>query len=336
MLSHTLLHLQIGYLYKKGSFNTSLRYRLFVLRDKVLYYYKPTSTSSSATTTTTAKTLTNTNYTFAGYINIEGGRVYGEHKIAPNRKHPAHVFRIVTPGRVYVLSTGEEDEWQDWREAFEFISGVVVEDGSVFTAADWQELERGGGGDGGTESPVDGRTAAADSSDEGRTHGCIGGNIVKPHKIKLRLDFQKLGSPELEGILLKQGNDRMRKWRRRWFTLVGRSLFYGYVENRYEPIGTIPLSMCTLERGGEDTTSATSSTSALLSASHSSMNSAINAVPTSYAFDLVVRNEDLEQPVLRTYHLKVDDTDSFTYARWVRKLAVHTGASDARVRELLA
>eukprot|EP00158_Paraphelidium_tribonemae_P009460 Partr_v1_DN28873_c0_g1_i1_m33154 len=247
---------KIGFLYKKGQLNKSLKYRLFVLRDKILYYYKLACESSDDLQ------LSNTSYKYAGMINLEGSRIFSDNKEGKK----AFIFRIVTPARVYLLSTNHQEEWEDWKDAFEYIGGVFVED---------MQLSQS------TFCEIEDELIAPDG---------------KPYKTKLKLDYAKHGSPDYCGYMYKQGNDRIGKWRKRWFIVLGRTLFYCESPTS-EPLGSIPLRISSIE---------TNSSSA-----------------SDYTFNIVVKNADISLESLRKFKLKAVDEQS--YLGWLEKLELYIG-----------
>jgi hypothetical protein len=172
---------------------------------------------------------------------------------------------------------------------------------------------------------------------------------------KLCLDFDKMGEPEYEGILLKLGNDRRQKWRKRWFMLIGQTLYYAETEvGRHEPLGNIPLSIARLERTSQNVvlSSETSMTAERerapieamtiqssisdpsISSGGASMLSRntpiqLEAVETNEKkvkldlhFDLVISNNDLHRPFLRRYRLQAPDIASFR--RWIDLICLRT------------
>jgi hypothetical protein len=50
----------------------------------------------------------------------------------------------------------------------------------------------------------------------------------------------------LQGHLMKQGNNVLGDWRKRWFTLRGQTLYYRKTPDAKELLGSIPLAACTL------------------------------------------------------------------------------------------
>jgi hypothetical protein len=295
---------KIGFLYKKGNVNKAMKLRLFVLRDKILYYYRQTTN----TKITSTNRITNSNFQYAGMMNLEGCRIFGDRK----RGKKAHLFRIVTPSRVYVVSTNDVNEWNDWHDAFEFICGIVVEDqsrtppSSVESNPVYQEIAS-------SDDEIDERSATAS----------------KPHKQKLCLNFSDLGMPEFQGTLWKRGNDRLGKWRRRWFVLVGRTLFYCKNRAHLEPIGSIPLSICSLKKPAEGT-----STPACHSTCYTSTDQKAPMVQHPLNFDLVLLNDTLTQPTLRVYHLHAETFSEYT--EWIRHIAIHTKTDKATIQQLIS
>ena len=247
---------KIGFMYKKGGTNTSLKYRLFVLRDKILYYYKLSKDTGS-----NQLSLNNTRYKYAGMINLEGCKIYMDRK--SGRK--SHIFRIVTPSRVYLICTTHREEWEDWKDAFEYIAGIMVERMSSDSAANVHD---------------DDDRISLDSA-----------HVDKPYKLKLKLDYEKYGKADYAGFLMKQGNDRIGKWRKRWFVLLGRTLFYMELPSS-DPLGSIPLRISNMElteTSSEDLT-----------------------------FNIVVKNSDINLESLRVFKLKALNKESFD--DWIAKL----------------
>jgi len=59
---------------------------------------------------------------------------------------------------------------------------------------------------------------------------------------------------ELEGYLMKQGHNVINSWRKRWFMLRGKTLFYSTTkENKEVLLGSIPLSISTIKLADEKT-----------------------------------------------------------------------------------
>lgn len=307
---------KIGYLYKKGNVNKSLQHRLFVLRDKILYYYRVASKKQETS-------LANSNYEYAGMINLEGCRIFGDQK----QGKKAWIFRIVTPSRVYVISTDDADEWHDWRDAFEYISGIVVDTSGPPTVpgSSYEEI---GLMKSGNRNSLNLTNLCADSSDESPRPAAA---PYKPHHEKLQLDFAKLGEPEFEGVLWKRGNDRIRKWRKRYFVLAGRTLFYMESQTS-EPIGSIPLSICQLQKP-DPSSPPKSPVLAPTSSTHFTPSDRRSNDPQSLTFDLTMRNDNLAQPVLRVWHLKADSYD--TYSAWIKSIAVQTETNKELLQSLL-
>jgi hypothetical protein len=127
--------------------------------------------------------------------------------------------------------------------------------------------------------------------------------------------MERLGNPDMEGLLWKQGNDRLGKWRERYFMLLGRSLFYGPPSRRTQPFGSIPLSICRLRRKPAAEQHQTTD-----EASSSSSSSASSAL----MFEIVMTNEDLCDPVLRVYRLRAPNQES--YDAWLQILQIHVNA----------
>jgi hypothetical protein len=170
----------------------------------------------------------------------------------------------VTPSRIFSLYCVNKEDWEDWKDAFEFISGITVEQKSI---------------DSGENSDNDSQ-------------------VEKPLKPKLTLDFAKYGQPDICGYLMKQGNDRIGKWRKRWFFLLGRTLFY-CISPESEPIGSVPLSISTITR--------------------------IYDSPEEHALELTVCNQDISEPILRIFKLRAYDSESLQ--EWVRHLMIYTSTN---------
>lgn len=354
---------KLGFLYKKGSYNRSLKYRLFVLRNKILYYYKMSSargrngggggTSSLPRTNSSAinvsgcsgsvggggfgHSLQQSNYVFAGLINLEGCKMYTDRK----RGKKSFIIRVVAPAKSYLICTDDREEYQDWLDAFEFICGIQLEDMNaaiekmkrksvtVIINDDHNEGDEGEGSDG-AASCSSSSTADDENDDEGDEVGGgdngnrrVGrrrnnnnnnsnnkGKHSKPHKIKLTLDLELMGQPDMEGTLWKQGNDRLGKWRERHFMLIGRSLFYGPTSRRLQPFGSIPLSICRLRNVSDSTNN----------------NSQEEDSSSSLSFELIVTNEDLCDPVLRVYRLRA--SDRLDYDAWQHILQIHVCSNE--------
>ena len=54
------------------------------------------------------------------------------------------------------------------------------------------------------------------------------------------------GPVRLQGHLMKQGNNFLADWRKRWFTLRGQTLYYRKSPDSKDVLGSIPLAACTL------------------------------------------------------------------------------------------
>lgn len=330
---------KIGYLYKKGNSRTtghSLRYRLFILRDKLLSYYKPTRE-------------------FLGLINLEGSRIYSDQKSGKK----SFIFRIVTPSRVYVLSTPDRNEWQDWRDAFESVCGLSVipanpnantsrlrsrSSPSINNPSCIGSLARSYNRDSvviySSDNECGGPPADVVTPPTGPllTPPHSHSSSLKPHHIHLEFDFKVLGEPILIGILWKQGNDRWKKWRRRRFLLVGRTLFYTTMRQPNRPIGSIPLNVCRLIKPVEDSPSSIPSSDAgdyrfdmaVIQDQSLSCPGVASSLPHN-SIDLPSFDSKEPCKVIRCYHLRAQTASE--YQRWIETLGVHLGLDSEQLHE---
>lgn len=118
---------------------------------------------------------------------------------------------------MYSLTALNAEDWLDWRNAFEYICGIIVDESAAMapigsSVTDSPRLQ-----------PIDGKSKL-------------------PTKLKLT------AVSRFEGTMLKLGNDCRGKYRERHFKLIGTSLFYFAPNNLQEPLANIPLSIATLGR----------------------------------------------------------------------------------------
>ena len=112
--------------------------RWFVLKDKLLQYYKvrlgraPAEDPGRAPATPTLWSATTPlllsggaarwqGTSCRGFINLEGASIADDSKASKG-----NVFKLVVPNRTYYLNVDDIKDFQDWCEAFEFVAGELV------------------------------------------------------------------------------------------------------------------------------------------------------------------------------------------------------------------